>query len=129
MLFGNRTFVATSDKNEALATPMTERGKLTANGGTLTLLGKSLMHRIFRLAILAGQCMALIGEDRRKALKVHRKKYEWWDPVSDELVFGGLMIIFLILKKMRPSVMVSTIKEIKKMKTIWPKQFAYNITR
>ena len=67
--------------------------------------------------------MALIGKDGRKALKVHRKKYEWWDPVSD-----GLMIIFLILKKMRPSVMVNTIKEINKMKTIRPKQFAYNIT-
>ena len=38
------------------------------------------------------------------------------------------MILFLILKKMRPSVMVSTIKEINKMKTIRPTQFAYNIT-
>ena len=80
------------------------------------------------MAILAGHCMALIGEDGCKALKVHRKKYEWWDPVSGKLVFDGLMILFLILKKMRPSVMVSTIKEINKMKTIRPKQFAYNIT-
>ena len=74
MLFGNRTFVATSDDNKALATPTTEQGKLTASGGALTLLGKSLMHRRFLSAILAGQCMALIGKDGRKALKVHRLK-------------------------------------------------------
>ena len=72
--------------------------------------------------------MALIGKDGHKALKVHRKKYKWWDPVSGELVFDGLMILFLILKKMRPSVMISTIKEINKMKTIQPKQFVHNIT-
>ena len=35
MLFGNRTFVATSDDNKALRTPRTERGKLTANRGAL----------------------------------------------------------------------------------------------
>ena len=98
MLFGNRTFVATSDDNKALATPTTEQGKLTTNRGALALLGKSLMHRRFLSAISAGQYMALIGKDGRKALKVHRKKYEWWDPVSGKLVFDGLVILFLILK-------------------------------
>ena len=72
--------------------------------------------------------MALIGEDGRKALKVHRTKYKWWNPVTGKLILDGLMILFLILKKMRPSVMVSTVKEINKMKTIQPKQFAYTIT-
>ena len=76
MLFGNWTFVATLDDNKALRTPRTEQGELTASGGALTLLGKSLIHRRFLSAILAGQCMALVGKDGRKALKVHHKKYK-----------------------------------------------------
>ena len=128
MLFGNRTFTVTSDDNKDLSTPTTARGELTPNGTALTALGKSLMHRRFLSSIMAGQCLAMIGEDGRKALKVHRKKYEWWNPLNGELINDGLMILFLILKKMQPSVMVSTVKEINKMKTIVPEQFAYNIT-
>ena len=128
MLFGNRTFTVTSDDGKDLATPTIARGEITPGGNALTALGKQIMHRRFLSSIMAGQCLALIGEDGRKALKVHRKKYEWWNPLTGELINDGLMILFLILKKMRPSVMVSTVKEINKMKTIQPEQFAYNIT-
>ena len=82
MLFGYRTFTITSDNNKDLATPITARGELTTGSNVLTALGKSLMHRRFLASIMVGQCLALIGEDGRKALKVHRKKYEWWNPLN-----------------------------------------------
>ena len=74
MLFGNHTFTVTSDNNKDLSTPTTAFGELTTGGNALTALGKSLMHRRFLSSIMAGQCLAMIGEDGRKALKVHRNK-------------------------------------------------------
>ena len=126
MTFGNRTFTVTPDANKDLVTPSQARGEV--NAANLTIAGKKLMLQRFQSTILAAHCLKLVGKPGRDSLRIHRNKYEWQHPDTGELVQDGLMILFLILKRMRPSVMISVHTEISKMREILPTKFGYDIS-
>ena len=129
MLFGNKTWAVTPDNSKDLMLPTAIRGELTQHAANLTAAGKQMMHKRFLSACLGHQCLQMIGEDGRKMLKVMKHKYEWFNDETGEICYDGLMILFLILQRMRPSVIVSAFNEIKKMKTIVPGQFGHNISK
>ena len=126
MTFGNRTFTVTPDASKDLVTPSQARGEV--NAANLTIAGKKLMLQRFQSTILAAHCLKLVGKPGRDSLRIHRNKYEWQHPDTGELVQDGLMILFLILKRMRPSVMISVHTEISKMREILPTKFGYDIS-
>ena len=89
-----------------------------------------MMHKRFLSACLGHQyLLQMIGEEGHKILKVTKHKYEWSNDETGEICYNGLMILFLILQYVRPSVIVRAFNEIKKMKLIVPGQFGHDISK
>ena len=127
LLWGNKTWTITPKDQKNILVPTPARGELTPNGRALTDTGKSLMLRRFHSSILAAQTLAMIGELGRNSLRVDRKRYEWSNPTTGEVVQDGLMVCFLVLQHMRPSVNVSVFLEIAKMQKIKAADYKYNV--
>ena len=118
MLWGQRDWTVQADKE--IVTPTTTRGELANAGLALTADGKKLMLNRFQSEVLGEQIFASLTLEGRKALRVEKNKYEWFNPTSGELVNDGLTVLHITLQKLRPNKLILEFDEIKKMKLITP---------
>ena len=125
MLWGNKTWAITNDKE--IATPSITRGELTAGGQALTPSGKALMLKRFQSEVMGEQALALLDAAGRKAVRVEKSKYEWYNAATGEVINDGLSIAQIILRKLRPNKLITVFQEIAELKKILPGKFGHNI--
>ena len=126
MFWGQQDWTVQADKE--IVTPINARGELIAGGQALTADGKKLMLNRFQSEVLGEQIFASLTPEGRKALRVEKNKYEWFNPTSGELVNDGLTVLHITLRKLLPKKMILAFDKIKKMKLITPDKFAHNIS-
>ena len=79
--------------------------------------------------MLAHQIFASIDKDSQDAIRVDKAKYEWYDDVSGECIYNGMMVLHLALQCVRPSVRLNVFNEIQRIKKILPKDHGYDIAK
>ena len=46
----------------------------------------------------------MLTPDAQNSIKIHKKAYQWTDPISDEIINDGHLLLSEVLKLMRPDV-------------------------
>lgn len=85
-----------------------------------------MMER-FRSEILANLALKLLDPMGRKTIMTDKGEFEWFHPISGELVYDGLTVLHTILQRFRPNKLLTAFNEIKKIKEILPAQHGHKI--
>jgi hypothetical protein len=81
----------------------------------------------WKSTILSNQVMALLTPEAQTAIRIHKKTYQWTDPISDEIIMDVCSLLNTVLKLMRPNVQTNVYAELAKIKSIKPVDYGYNI--
>ena len=125
MLWGVKTWDVTNDKE--IVVPSHARNEITQGGNSLTAEGKTLMLKRFHSEILGEQALMILDLAGRKAIRVEKTKYEWFNPTTGEVINDGLTILSIIIRKLRPNKLITVFQEISELKKILPEKFSHNI--
>jgi hypothetical protein len=71
--------------------------------GTADALSKIVKKKLmeyWKLIILATQVMALLTSEAQNLIKIHKKAYQWTDPILDKFVTEGCSLLNEVLKLM-----------------------------
>jgi hypothetical protein len=71
--------------------------------------------------------MQLLTPEAQVGIKIHKQKFQWIDPFSDETVDNGCLLLNKVLKMMHPDVQTNVYAELTKIKSIKPVDHAFNI--
>jgi hypothetical protein len=96
---------------------------------TITKLGKKKFMECWKSTILSYQVIALLTPKAQTAIKIHKKAYQWTDPISDEIIMDGCSLLNTVLKLMRTNVQTNVYAELAKIKSIKPVDYGYNIVK
>ncbi len=66
------------------------------------------------------QIMALLTPEAQVSIKIHKDRYQWTDPQTDETVKDGCSLLNKVLKLMHPDVQANVYMEIAEIKLIKP---------
>jgi len=91
----------------------------------LTKIGKKNMER-WKFTILAAQVMTLLTPEAQNLIKIHKKAYQWTDPISDKIVTDGHSLLNEVLKLMHPDVQTNVYAELAKIKAIKPSNYGFD---
>jgi hypothetical protein len=112
--------VSTTEQIEELAAACGEVGTPAA----LTKIGKKKFMERWKSTILATQVMALLIPEAQNSIKIHKKAFQWIDPISDEIITDGHSLLSQVLEPMHPDVQTNIYTELAKIKTIKPATMA-----
>jgi hypothetical protein len=62
-------------------------------------------------------------------IKIHKKKFQWTDPLPNEIIDDGRSPLNEVLKMMRPDVHTNVYAELAKIKIIKSVNYAFNIVK
>jgi hypothetical protein len=79
------------------------RGEV-GTAAALTKTGKKKFMEHWKSTILALQVMALLTPNAQTSIKIQENAYQWIDPLSDEIVVDGCLLLNEALKLMHPDV-------------------------
>ena len=92
------------------------RGKIgTANA--VTLLGRKKFFGRWKSTIMSHQIMEMLNMEVQVAIKLHKNKYQWVDPLPNETIDDGHSLLNEVLKLIRPDVQTNVYDELAKIKT------------
>jgi hypothetical protein len=104
------------------------RGEVgTANA--LTKIGKKKFMERWKSTILAAQVMALLTPEAQNLMKIHKKAYQWTDPISDKTFTDGRSLLNEVLKLMHPDVQTNVYTELVKIKAIKPSDYGFDFVK
>jgi hypothetical protein len=86
----------------------------------ITKFGKKKFMERWKPTILSHQVMALLTPEAQASIKIHKKTYQWTDPISDEVIMDGCSLLNIVLKLMRPNVQINVYTKLAKIKSIKP---------
>ncbi len=95
----------------------------------LTKIGKKKFMERWKPTILAAQVMALLTPEAQNLNKIHKKAYQWTNPISDKIVTDGHSLLNETLKLMRPDVQTNFYAELVKIKAIKSSIYGFNIIK
>jgi hypothetical protein len=81
----------------------------------------------WKSTILATQVMALLTPEAQNSMKIHKKAFQWIDPISDEIITDSHSLLNEVLKVMRPDVQSNVHAELAKIKAIEPADYGVDI--
>ncbi len=96
---------------------------------TLTKSGKKKFMERWKSTILAFQVMAMLTPNAQATIKIQENAYQWIDPLSDEIVVDGHLLLNEALKLMCPDVQTNVYAKLAKIKVIKPVDHGYNIAK
>jgi hypothetical protein len=103
-------------------------GKIgTAN--MVTLIGSKKFLERWKSTILSHQIMEMLTPEAQVAIKLHKNKYQWVDPLPNETIDDGRSLLNEVLKLICPDVQTNVYAELAKIKTIKPVDYASNIIK
>jgi hypothetical protein len=104
------------------------RGEIgTANA--VTVLRRKKFLECWKSTILSHQIMEMLTQEAQTAIKIHKNKYQWVDPLPNETIDDGRSLLNEVLKLIRPDVQTNVYAELAKIKTIKPVDYAFNIIK
>ncbi len=92
----------------------------------MTLIGQKKFLDHWKSTILAHQIMQLLIPEAQIAIKIHKKKYQWTKPLSNEMIDDGRSLVNKELKLMLPDVQTNVYAKLAKIKSIKPIDHAFN---
>jgi hypothetical protein len=95
----------------------------------ISKIGKKKFMERWKFSIFAYQVMALLTPEDQASIKIHKKAYLWTDPLTDEIVEDGRLLLNEVLKLMRPDVQANVYMELAKIKSIKPFNYAFNMVK
>jgi len=104
------------------------RGEV-GTAAALTKSGKKKFMERWKSTILAHHIMALLTPDGQASIKIQENTYQWIDPLSDEIMVDGRLLLNEALKLMCPDVQTNVYAELAKIKAIKPVDHGYNIVK
>jgi hypothetical protein len=75
------------------------------------------------------QIMQLLSPEAQVAIKIHKKKFQWTDPLPNETINDGRSLLHKVLKLMHPDVQTNVYSELAKNRSIKPVDYAFNIVK
>jgi hypothetical protein len=117
--------VSTTKQIEAMTGTCGKCG--TANA--LTKISKKKFMEPWKSTILAARVMALLTPEAQNPIKIHKKAYQWTDPISDKIVTNGHSLRNEVLKLMRPDVQTNVYAELAKIKAIKPSDYGFDVVK
>jgi hypothetical protein len=103
-------------------------GKISA-ANAVTLIGCKKFLERWKSTILSHQIMAMLTPEAQIAIKIHKSKYQWTDPLPNKTINDGCSLLNEVLKLICPDVQMNVYAELAKIKTIKPVDFAFNIIK
>jgi len=73
--------------------------------------------------------MEMLTPEAQVAIKLHKNKFQWVDPLPNETVDDGRSLLNEVLRLIRPDVQTNVYAELAKIKTIKPVDYAFNIIK
>ncbi len=64
------------------------RGEL-GNANIVTLLGRKKFLECWKSKIMSHQIMEMLTPEAQVSIKLHKKKYQWIDPLANETIDDG----------------------------------------
>ena len=104
------------------------RGELGA-ANSVTLLGRKKFLERWKSTIMSHQIMEMLTPEAQVAIKLHKSKFQWIDPLPNETIDDGRSLLNEVLRLIRPDVQTNVYAELAKIKTIKPVDYAFNIIK
>ena len=104
------------------------RGEVGA-ANLVTLLGRKKFLERWKSTIMSHQVMEMLTPEAQIAIKLHKSKYQWIDPIPNKTIDDGRSLLNEVLKLIRPDVQTNVYAELAKIKTIKPVDYAFNIIK
>jgi hypothetical protein len=99
----------------------------TAN--SVTVIGCKRFLERWKSTIMAYQVMNLLSPEAQVAIKIHRKKYQWTDPLPGKKIEDGRSLLHLVLKLMHLEVQTNVYAKLAKIKNIKPVNYGFSIVK
>jgi hypothetical protein len=104
------------------------RGEIgTAN--KVPLIGCKKFLECWKSTILSHHVMEMLTPEAQIAIKLHKHKLQWTDPLPNKTIDDGRSLLNEVLKLIRPDVQTNVYLELAKIKTIKPVEFGFNIIK
>ena len=104
------------------------RGEVgTANA--VTIIGRKKFLERWKSTIMSHQIMSMLNPEAQIAIKLHKNKYQWVDPLPNETIDDGRSFLNEVFKLIRPDVQTNVYAELAKIKMIKPFDYAFNIIK
>ena len=104
------------------------RGEIGA-ANVVTLIGRKKFLERWKSTIMSHQIMEMLTPEAQVAIKLHKNKFQWVDPLPNETVDDGRSLLNEVLRLIRPDVQTNVYAELAKIKTIKPVDYAFNIIK
>ena len=104
------------------------RGEI-GTASLVTLLGRKKFLERWKSTIMSHQIMEMLTPEVQIAIKLHKAKYQWIDPLPNETIDDGRSLLNEVLKLIRPDVQTNVYAKLAKIKTIKPVDYAFNIIK
>ena len=127
-IWGARDWTRGAINNKQIAEMTATRGEI-GTAQAVTLIGRKKFLERWKSTILSHQVMQLLTPEAQIAIKINKKKYQWTDPLSEEMINDGRSLLNEVLKLMRPDVQTNVYAELAKIKSIKPVDHAFNIIK
>jgi hypothetical protein len=95
------------------------RGKLRA-ANSVTLLCRKNFLECWKSTIMSHQNMEMLTPEAQVAIKLHKSKFQWIDPLPNETIDDGRSLLNKVLRLIRPDVQTNVYVELAKIKMIKP---------
>jgi hypothetical protein len=95
----------------------------------VTLIGRKKFLERWKSTIMSHQIMEMLTPEAQVAIKLHKNKFQWVDPLPNETVDDGRSLLNEVLRLIRPDVQTNVYAELAKIKTIKPVDYAFNIIK
>ncbi len=73
--------------------------------------------------------MQMLTPEVQIAIKIHKNRYQWTDPLPNETIDDSHSLLNEVLKLMRPDVQTNVYTELAKIKSIKLVDYAFNIIK
>ena len=95
----------------------------------VTLIGRKKFLERWKSTIMSHQIMEMLTPEAQVAIKLHKNKFQWVDPLPNETIDDGRSLLNEVLRLIRPDVQTNVYSELAKIKIIKPVDYAFNIIK
>jgi hypothetical protein len=96
---------------------------------TVTIIGRKKFLEYWKSSIMAHQNIQFLTPKVHVGIKIHKKKFQWTDPLPNKTINDGRSLLNEVLKMMCPDIQTNKYAELAKIKSIKPINYAVNIIK
>ena len=108
---------------------MTQARSEVGMANAVTIIGGKRILERWKSTIMSHQIMQLLTPEGQLSIEIHKKQFQWTNPLSNETINDGCSLLHQVLKLMRPDVQTNVYAKLAKIKNIKPIDYAFNIVK